>query len=402
MQATILKFYDFKNEEEAENVLGVRLESVPNALLKHIHGGCFLISNKESYEKAINDIKATIIQVAKESTEWETKHPMKFILLDKALDKERSNRQIITRSDIQGINNSLHQPLSPDELELYLRYNHLAGHLIYYEDIPEYIVIVPQWLSNLFRCIVTADKFRPSKLPQHDLKKLRSTGQIAEALIKDIFQIMQVKFELQSYLLRVLEKFHIVIQIPCLTEDRAIKYFAPCMVRDKEFDGNIFSREIEEKSTWLCLDCDFLPPFLFNHIIIFFCEKYVCATGRDGLPLLYSNGAVFYISTNRCEQLVILKHKNLIQLQIMLLGQPKCRQYSEIKIWLAGKIAEFISTFSMTITYKYKWKCPESSITGSALMELNACREDEEYYCTDHEQKHIFHNYWDEDIQPVS
>lgn len=134
--------------------------------------------------------------------------------------------------------------LERDQLILFLQYQHEIGNLVFYNDIPECIVLDTQWLANVFKCIITADKYQLA-LPRFEWSEVCSTGRLDNKLLAAIFAKQSQYIQLnKDYLVKLMEKFYILVRPRTLSETNTIEqnseYYVPCLVKTialKDIDG---------------------------------------------------------------------------------------------------------------------------------------------------------------------
>ncbi|CAG2236361.1 unnamed protein product [Mytilus edulis] len=203
----------------------------------------------------------------------------------KHLQEKKKELPIISKEEIRQISLETPLPLDEKELELFLKYHHEIRALVYFEDLPNYIVLDTQWLADAFKCIVTADKFRPGqgrRLGTKAWADLNDKGllhsQVLEYIIKTNKHIFKFEKELNDYILNIMEKFDIIIR-PNKSDaaEDSPKYYVPCMVKTRPELINIyemFKVANDNKSAWLCFEFNFLPQHLINHLIASLSREY--------------------------------------------------------------------------------------------------------------------------------
>ncbi|VDI79971.1 Hypothetical predicted protein [Mytilus galloprovincialis] len=151
----------FQDEEQCRK----RLESYTDKIFKdsklHLRS-IHLISNTEDVEDAFEKLRNDIFATAKSTANWNREYPVKFIQMEKAINSELTiGKQIISFERLKELGEKIPLPITDNkELHLFLRYQHEIGNVIFFEDIPSYIILDPQWLANAFTCIVTAQQFQ--------------------------------------------------------------------------------------------------------------------------------------------------------------------------------------------------------------------------------------------------
>ncbi|VDI80209.1 Hypothetical predicted protein [Mytilus galloprovincialis] len=382
----------------------------------------YFISNTEDDDSKFDQIRIDILNLAKSRRSWNSDYPLKFIQVEKSLKEKKKELEIpiLSLDYIKKICTEIAKPLNNEELMLYLKYHHEIRALVYFEDLPDYIILDTQWLSDVFKSVVTAKKF------QSDIRRYKNKskwndfherGILHSDVLEDIFENNQNIFEYKNHILNVMQKFDIII-CPKISEgDFAINekpcYYVPCMIK-KEPECDIYQMfNVTEKtcikSNWLCFKFMFLPPHLPNHLIASLCRKYeVAEVGISNQTkrqfALFRGTTVFELEkTTKLRKLLLMTYPNLILVQILEFGKNAIIQrdlYKHIKDLVKDEINNIINRrFKMTnVKYEKKWECGLTKpgfVTGS-----NNFSEEQitEYHCKTCRNVHKCNNEWS-DIQ---
>ncbi|CAC5398136.1 unnamed protein product [Mytilus coruscus] len=146
-------------EEACRKRLSVYTENLADDERGHVRSEYF-ISNKEDDHSVFQQIRRDIINLARRMRTWNKDYPLKFIQLEQRLQEKKKELPIITYQEIKHISTDTPKPLSKEELILFLEFHHELRSLVYFKDLPENIILDTQWLSDAFKCIVTARKFQ--------------------------------------------------------------------------------------------------------------------------------------------------------------------------------------------------------------------------------------------------
>lgn len=268
---------------------------------------------------------------------WNTDYPLKFIHLEKSLQEKKKELPIpiISLEDIKNISTKTAKPLTDEELMLYLKFHHEIRALVYFEDLPQYIVLDTQWLSDAFKIIVTADKFR-SNVSRYRNKKqsedLHDREVLHSDILEDIFKVDKNISKYKDYILDIMEKFDIIIRPDITDRDVAHEkrcYYVPCMITNKSEQGIYEMFNVTDtcrRSTWLCFMFQFLPPHLINHLIASLSREYevaevVIPKQKKRQIALFKGIAVFELrKTTKLRKLLVVTSPNSIQIQVLEFG----------------------------------------------------------------------------------
>ncbi|CAG2205323.1 unnamed protein product [Mytilus edulis] len=267
-----------QRESKCKNKLQTLARLVPTDALRHIRDKyTHFLSNTEDDDTVFTLLKKEIMEIARTMKGWNQDYPLKFIQLERLLREKKTSLPILSFEEIKKLADSIPKPLNTEELILFLKYHHEIREIVYFEDIPEYIILDTQWLANAFKCIVTAEDFQRQRLQtRDDWIEFNQKGKLSHAVIEDIYTNLKLFSQHKTHILNLMEKFNIII--PCIKSNNSQNpcYYVPCMIK-KELKDDIYERFgiIEDrKSLWLCFEFTFLPPHLMNHLVATLHRKY--------------------------------------------------------------------------------------------------------------------------------
>ncbi|CAG2199091.1 unnamed protein product [Mytilus edulis] len=163
-------------------------ENMSEDELRHIRQEYF-ISNTEDDPSVFQQIRENILNLARKMKTWNKDYPLKFIQLETRLQEKKKELPIISFQEIQNIASDTPKPLNDEELRLFLEFHHEIRALVYFKDLPSYIILDTQWLSDAFRYIVTAKKFRAISIKNRKKwDELYSRGKLHSEVLEDIFK----------------------------------------------------------------------------------------------------------------------------------------------------------------------------------------------------------------------
>lgn len=364
-----------------------------NETKKHVRN-YFLVSNIDVTDDDFDEMRKQILVTAQTTTSWNDSHPVRWIHLEKTLLEEIKNGQfILSKEEIIQIAAHTNQPISnPDEIEAFLTHHHGIGTYTYFKDLPDFVVLFPQWLANAFRCIVFSDKFQVEMSIISEWNQFRTTGRLNDNLLDNLFSCQSsVIKEHRDHILAVMEKFDIIVRPKIRLESNEVvqesNYFVPCMIKSKDLDEVSILFKCTSKSSWLCLEFEFLPPPLTTSLLVAYSRERTVASG-DNEPVFYSNFALFYSKDAEDEMLLIAAHKNIIQMQVWKWGNIK-RSYSGLRKELTECIKRLGRLFQMRLRYTTLLKCSAAALTCCDGMEdINLFEEKQTHFCKMHSDFH--------------
>lgn len=355
----------------------------------------FFVSNKEDSDEIYQNIRHEILQTAKEMSNWGEKKPLQWILLEHFIEKIKSkNIVIVTYKEIyQFASNSAFDVASESELKEFLKFQHNVGNIIFFEEIGDYVILNPQWLADAFRCLVS-DKIATKTVNHPDLENFRQTGELSNELITDMFlsKTGSLFFQYKEHLLKVMEKFDIIVQPNKTTLEKNKFYFLPSMMQSStltkvcelfKVDGNRCTR-----TSWFCIEFNFLPPAFFFHILVWYIRQYKISKVKDGdykVHAVYREMGVFDLEGPGCPQLIVTVSKNTVAVQIWIWDTSLeiKKDYVDIRDEFCSKIENIQQRYRLQLTYKQKVTCNDGDICTSSV-EVEKIQQDELYRCPEH------------------
>ncbi|CAG2223186.1 unnamed protein product [Mytilus edulis] len=239
---------DFKRREKE---LDEQMHQVLGGQTKyhHLHNKCYL-SNKNDSDEEFEKLRYAIYEAARKMGNWDMSNLAKH-------------------SDINII--------EKEDLLLFLRFQHNVGNIIFLKNIPDLIILRPQWLADAFRCLVS-DRVDNRKLHhREDWMLFTREGIISESLITELFKSkVGSQFSGQkNNLHKVMEKLDILVKI------ENSSYIMPSMMPSAKFEDvctNVgILAENCKRTSWLCFKFEFLPHSFFNHLSAWFIKQYTPA-----------------------------------------------------------------------------------------------------------------------------
>ncbi|CAC5406238.1 unnamed protein product [Mytilus coruscus] len=376
----------------------------------------YFISNKDDECIAFQQIRQNILNLARGMRTWNIDYPLKFIQLEQRLQEKKKDLPIISYQKIKNYSTDIPEPLSEEELILFLEFHHELRALVYFKDLSEYIILDTQWLSDAFRCIVTAQKFRINIRNQKEWNDFFQRGKLNNAVLEDIFKNeTTILYEHKDFILKVMEKFDIIIH-PNKSEDIDASpcYYVPCMIKE-ECPCDIYQmfnvpEDTRHRSTWLCFKFRFLPPHLKNHLIASLSRRYsiaqVCISNQKKMQIaIFHNIVVFELQKTKLRKLLVTTCPNAIQIQVLEFGKGIERGlFKDIADFVEMELKKIIHTrFNMSnVKFEKKWECGHTKpefVTG--INEFDGEQMTEYYYCETCKLTHKFMDEWS-DLQRKS
>ncbi|CAG2219265.1 unnamed protein product [Mytilus edulis] len=362
----------------------------------HIRESYFLSNTEpEIYTTEFENLRKSIFEEAKNIPKWGENLPTRWIVLEKEMDRYIAEEKelVISYEVAKQLAEKSSFPILEIESELdsFLKYEHEIGNLIFFDDIKSYIVLEPKWLVDIFRCFVSPLQFQEHYVEMTEWKKVESTGILRDSLIKKLFKKVpgfdSVKHT--QFALQVMEKFDIIVKPTTCTGNE--DYYMPCMINTFDFETitqifNVQSKNCS-RTSWFCLDFNFLPPSFFNHLLVTLVKDYVLCTDQDGRVQLYRGIGIFNLEANGCKKLVACLSENAIAVQVWEYHNEEqhiCNaNYSTIREYLINTVDFLQRRYKMNIQYTCFFKCPEGKYYKKA-GKVSCDETGEHYFCPEH------------------
>ena len=375
---------------------------------QHIYATKY-VSSKEP-PVGFSDLQKAIYDTAKTMSSWGKRLPLRWIHLETALDVERDAGSNILTFDLVcklAKESSLSTKSDNKEIILFLSYQHECGHVIFFKDLSNYIILKPRWLIDAFKCLVS-NQLNDDLLYSQDWADFEETGKLTDTLISDLFgKVPELKLMVyKEHLLPVLEKFDIIVKLK--NKDRT-SYYMPCMMNSLQFDTicNKYDLESYNRTSWLLLEFEFLPPAFFNHVLVNYIRKFPISS-VNGKASLYRRIGVFDLEKQCCKKLVICEDKNLIAFQIWIYKDKldKPVQFHDFPQDLTNMVDMLSKRYQICCKYKVKMKCSISDYRkAESRFEYKDLQGDTKYLCDEHGCTHEcldVYKYWFSDKVDVS
>ena len=358
------------------------------------------VSNKEPSKDEFVALQLAISEIGSTMSSWGEELPFRWIHLETALDGERNaGINILSLNDVFKLaqDKSLHTSNNKD-IFLFLRYQHECGHVIFFEDLKDYIILNPRWLIEAFKCLVS-NQLKSTLGHLEDWTNLLEKGELTDMLISEMFikDEKNLKFvENKEHLLLVLEKFDIIVKLK--NEDKK-SYFMPYVIKPSTFEDMCMLYGVESyyRTSWLLLEFEFLPPAFFNHVLVGYIRKFDISIDKDGNCSLYRGIGMFEMDATRCKKLVICASKNLIALQIWIYKNQFDKEFHGHRETLTDMVDELSKRYKICCKYKVKMICSKSDYQEAKDSFEYKPQDHTIYLCNKHQDTHKHsdvYKYW--------
>lgn len=401
-------------------------------------------------EERFDLLRSTIYNLASEVQTWGQKLPVRWIKLEQKLEilRTKDNETVISFVDVITHGKDVDPAIdNVKEIELFLNYQHETGNIIFFEDIPGYIILQPQWLVDVLKCLISAPKFQRDKQLFHssDWVELETTGRLSDDLLTEFFFQKGISNSLpfKDHIVKVMEKFDIIVKpsvsnadVLCMqtkfekiistpkqdladrsncseTADQELSddeisddfyssvpasknYYVPSLIKTKPIRNiveqfNVIGNQCR-RSSWLCMDFYFLPPAFFNHLLVGYMRRYPISIepSRKVTKLsLYRGMGVFNLDQSGCVKLAICVFCNVIQFQVWYWQEPSVQLNEQVRKDAESSVDAIIRRYKMNVEYTMKLKCISGSYNNPVgMVDVAQIKDLETYFCNEHAETH--------------
>ncbi|VDH96846.1 Hypothetical predicted protein [Mytilus galloprovincialis] len=365
----------------------------------------FFLSNTDerNYSQEIPSIRKYIYDISTQEDNWGVEVPLKWIPLENEIIKHREmGKNILSFQSIKEISDGSHCLIvDEDEFKMFLKFHHDLGTVIYFDDVPDFIIINPNWFVKALRCIVSARDFISENL-QLNWKEYEESGYIGMEMIHAIFQQKDPELaQNQEHIMHVLDKYDIVVEMPNVVRKRVNEklFCVPCIVKSSAIERIINNFVGQEKTSILCFEFEFLPPVFFCHLVVNLLRRYNLSNESSSSSFrkaLYRGACVFDIDITGCEKVFLCKYQNTIQVQIWRWTAVLTGSGQRTRIDIEDDLTCIQRKYKLDSlkTYKLKVKCQFTESTSlEGMVDIGPLVNTEtNFYCNVHGCTHSTEN----------
>ncbi|KAL3888189.1 hypothetical protein ACJMK2_000568, partial [Sinanodonta woodiana] len=140
----------------------------------------------------LEELKKRIVELSSQQPHWGEERPARWLPLEQAImTLKSSGTKVVPLNLIEEINMSGSVNIEDrDELELFLKFHHELGTILYFseEELKEKIVLDPQWIIDALKSLITAETFiKKNPAITSKLYEFIETGKLTHELIDVIW-----------------------------------------------------------------------------------------------------------------------------------------------------------------------------------------------------------------------
>ena len=190
-------------------------------------------------KNSLRKIMRTIVEQGSKYPEYGEKIPTNWYKLQTEIEQMREKGlRIIPYSTLQEANATLDEPLSPEDLDLFVVFQHNSGHILHFKDshLMHLIVLDPKLIIDATKSVITCPAFALDVWGKREWEKMVCSGKVEKSYICKVWR-KRSKYVLhkhREYLMNVMEKLDIVV-CPKVYDDGFVVEVSfvliPCMLQ---------------------------------------------------------------------------------------------------------------------------------------------------------------------------
>ncbi|KAL3854570.1 hypothetical protein ACJMK2_013834, partial [Sinanodonta woodiana] len=374
----------------------------------HLVNEDFAIDNTVVDSKLVA-LKKKIVEVASQQPYWGEEVPARWILLERELMRlKAAGIKVIPRTLLEAFNQAEDVPISREELDLFLKFQNDIGTILYFslEVLKDKIVLVPQWMIDALKSLITAEMFVLRNVPAVAKKwdMFNKSGQLSPELIDAIWtkETYPDLHDNKEHILLLMEHLNIIARPRSFSEDgseiKVENYFlAPCMLKEKTPERVLFPKpdtEMKSSSSILCYNFvdKFLPSPIFHRLLATCVSRWPIAQ-RKSENQIFCGCCIFRLDPHH--ELTVLFKEYIIFVQVIRFGTtektPSFELCIDVKEFITKTLTNIIGYLGHSLTFEMSLQCPKYlGYRVDCLIPLTDLQRNEDFSCDFHDDIHVF------------
>ncbi|KAL3888285.1 hypothetical protein ACJMK2_000656, partial [Sinanodonta woodiana] len=356
----------------------------------HLVDEDFFIDNT-IVDGTLDNLKRKIVKVASQQPYWGEQIPARWLTLEQELMRcKAAGEKVISREDVEKINEEGTVPIEKsEELDLFLRFLHETGTIIYFsiEILRENIVLDPIWLIDALKTLINARPDLPEgpadnvvlqKWSDFKEKGILSSELIDALWTKEKYPELHVH---KDHMLMIMEQLNIIAKPRAFSEigEKIESYFlTPCMLR-QESPREVISPEQDPMLVSTPVLCfvftgKFLPPPIFHRLIAACVTRWPVAKKKETSQHLIFCGCcifdldLFHRLTLHCKNHIVFAR--VTRLVVDEFKTPNAIVCTRVRKFITLNLSKITSYLGQNLKYELcTWWSPSQvfSDDGSAV-----------------------------------
>ncbi|KAK3611907.1 hypothetical protein CHS0354_013971 [Potamilus streckersoni] len=337
----------------------------------------------------LEELKRKIVEVASQQPYWGEQIPTRWFLLEQQLMSLRdAGMKVISHSYVERLNQQgTVQIKEPEELDLFLRYLHETGAIIYFstEVLRDNVVLDPKWLIDVLKSLINAQPDIPnnpadygteSKSPAHsDRITIWSDFKQKGILTLELVDCIWTKekhpelHEHRDHMLMIMEQLNIIAKPRAFSEigEKLENYYlTPCLLR-QESPIDVISpvqdpRMVSTPEMRCIFKEKFLPPPIFHRLLAACVARWPVAKKKDTSDYLIFCGCcvfdidLFHRLTLRCRKHIVFAR--ITRMAIDNVRSPDAKLCSRVRRFITLNLSKITSYLGQNLQYDLSVRCP--------------------------------------------
>lgn len=390
-----------KKEELFDKVRNCLMEN-GMSLYDHLDDDDFGVDNTKSADDPdLERLRQKIFEVAKTQKYWGEEKPASWIAFEKILiDKQNNGIKMLSFEEVKELSKGLESGvMDHDQLDVFLKFQHAIGNLIYFSDLNEYVVLDPKWLIYAFRCLITHEKFN-KKMPfaiRAKWCKFSKTAELKREVIDALWN--EIDENHREHLLGLMDKLDIIAKPMTYkgSEDASSNqeldyYFVPAMLKDRITDDQLHCIEENARITpnmYFVFQNHYISPSVF-HRLIAACMKQWKIAHQENKKLLFCGCGIFTIDESQTTRIMICMENYRIKVRVLYyLDQndsilpDDVSKFVDIRHFVEETLKNIFGKYQQKIPYKLHIECSPS---GGGLIAVDTLKKYPKINCTTHDK----------------
>ncbi|KAL3854325.1 hypothetical protein ACJMK2_013599, partial [Sinanodonta woodiana] len=373
----------------------------------HLVDEDFAIDNTVVDSKLVA-LKKKIVEVASQQPYWGEEVPARWILLERELMRLKdAGIKVIPRTLLEKFNEAEEVPIPTEELGLFLKFQNDIGTILYFniEVLKDKIVLVPQWMIDALKSLITAKKFvlKKALAVADKWDMFNKSGKLSLELIDAIWTKENYPdlHDNKKHILLLMEHLNIIARPRCFSEDGSeIKvdncFLAPCMLKEKTPERIMFPEpdpEMKNSSSVLCYHFmdKFLPSPIFHRLLATCVSRWPIAK-RKSEHQIFCGCCIFSLDLHH--ELTVLFREYVIYVQVIRFGTtamtPSSKLCIEVKEFITKTLANIIGNLGHSLKFEISIQCPKcDGYRVDCLIPLTDLQGNEDVPCRFHDDIHV-------------
>ncbi|KAK3106087.1 hypothetical protein FSP39_012531, partial [Pinctada imbricata] len=300
-------------------------------------------------------IRRVILEEGMRYKEFGERVPSSWIALQEKLIELKEKRQIIVHLDvIRKLNSELKIPLKNEELEVFLKFLHNMGYVLYFDspNLRDKIILDPKVVIDAMRSFITCERFVLQFWKKRSFNQMRRSGKVQVSHILEVLEEKRLATlsdnTYSAHMLGIMIKLDLICVPVIYNKGQRVSpdfCLVPCMMNVivPQVPFELFNRE---KALTITFSSDeILPPAIFNRLVCSCLSCWEIFEGHfyNGLVVLRS-GRFHLIEMKRDIKRIIVTFGHIKSAK-----RPDAQWCLAMKMFLKATIHKILAIYSVAL-----------------------------------------------------